>query len=168
MHVSVVVIGRDTGPRLRLALAGYERAVAQAARHGIATEIVVVDDGSTDDTPRILEEAKATLPLTALRNTPSAGIAEARNRGAAAASGELLLFMDGDVLLSEEGIVAHVEAHRERRAPLIVRGSTAHLRCTRPLLDPEAGTPFPGQEAAVARIGHELPRYRVSAAQVRK
>ena len=167
MRVSIVIISRNEAARLRLALVSYERAVTEALARGIRTEIIVVNDGSTDETTRVLEQAAAALPLRAIHNAPAVGIAEARNRGAAAAAGEILLFMDGDVLLAAEGIVAHAQRHRQRARPTIVRGASAHLRCTRSLLDPEAGTPFPGQEAAVARMGGERANYLVTAAQVR-
>ena len=167
MRVSVVVISRNEAPRLRLALASYERAVASAAAGGIPAEIVVVDDGSTDATREVIAASTAVLPLVAIHNPTGTGIAEARNRGAAAATGDVLLFMDGDVLLAPDGLVAHAEAHGGRKQPAIVRGASSHLRCTRAFLDPQDGTPFPGQEEAVARMGAELAGSIVTAADVR-
>ena len=54
-------------------------------------EVIVVDDGSTDATAAIAHDAGVSLITQ-----PNAGPAAARNRGAAAAQGELLLFTDAD------------------------------------------------------------------------
>ena len=55
-------------------------------------EIVVVDDGSTDETPRICAEAG----VVCLSSPYSMGNGAAIKRGARAASGDILVFMDGD------------------------------------------------------------------------
>ena len=55
-------------------------------------EIIVVDDGSTDDTRRICADAG----VTCLSSPYSMGNGAAIKRGARAARGELLVFMDGD------------------------------------------------------------------------
>jgi len=54
-------------------------------------EVIVVDDGSTDDTGEIARRAGVQVIAQ-----PNAGAAAARNAGAAAARGDLLLFTDAD------------------------------------------------------------------------
>ncbi|MDX1623895.1 MAG: glycosyltransferase [Gemmatimonadota bacterium] len=56
-------------------------------------EIIVVDDGSTDDTSEVLE--RYAHRIVALEGD-NGGVARARNRGIAAASGELIAFLDAD------------------------------------------------------------------------
>jgi glycosyltransferase involved in cell wall biosynthesis len=58
-------------------------------------ELIIIDDGSTDNTPRILSEFKDTR-LTALTNQKNLGIAAATNRGLAAARGEYIALQDHD------------------------------------------------------------------------
>ena len=114
-------------------------------------EVVVVDDGSVDHTAAILAEAAERLPLTAVRHEMPRGRAAASNAGAKIARGEVLLFLDGDTLAGPDLLRTHAALH-EREANIIARGELRHLRCTRPLRDPEIGTPWPDQMDAVARL----------------
>ncbi len=63
-------------------------------------EFVLVDDGSRDDTPDLVERAAEKLSRVArvrfLRRERPGGIAAARNAGLDAAEGEYLTFLDGD------------------------------------------------------------------------
>lgn len=73
--------------------------LAQAA--GALREIVIVDDGSTDHTPAVLDRytaADTRLPVVSLRNEHRQGATLARNSAIAAATGELLLFGDDDCI----------------------------------------------------------------------
>lgn len=56
-------------------------------------EVIVIDDGSTDDTEEVL--SRYSNQIVAVRQ-PNAGVSAARNRGAARASGDLLAFLDAD------------------------------------------------------------------------
>lgn len=58
-------------------------------------EIIVVDDGSTDDTERVLAEMEVPN-LRYLKQSSSTGAAAARNRGIEEARGELIGFLDSD------------------------------------------------------------------------
>lgn len=58
-------------------------------------EVIVVDDGSTDDTARIAR----TYGVRVIRLERNLGAATAKNRGAAAAAGEILFFTDADVVV---------------------------------------------------------------------
>ena len=64
-------------------------------------EVIVVDDGSRDDTPAMLKDFAAEhekFPLLVLTNPSNRGANFSRNRGVAASSGELVAFLDSDCL----------------------------------------------------------------------
>lgn len=94
--ISVVIPARDASGTLRACL---EAIMEQDAP---PDEVVVVDDGSTDDTPFIAESLGARVVQGRGR-----GAAAARNRGAAEATGDVLLFVDADVCLTP-GCLRHV------------------------------------------------------------
>jgi len=75
------------------------------------TEVVVVDDGSTDGTWRALQRWRGSLPLVTLRQGNS-GPARARNRGAATATGEVVLFIGDDTVPAPGWLAFHLEEHR--------------------------------------------------------
>ena len=85
--VSIIIPAYNAGKTIRNCLDGL---MAQDYRG--EHEIIVVDDGSTDDTPEIIR----TYPSVTLFQQKNAGPAAARNRGAAAAHGEIILFTDSD------------------------------------------------------------------------
>ncbi|MEJ2283153.1 MAG: glycosyltransferase family A protein, partial [Desulfobacterales bacterium] len=58
-------------------------------------ELILVDDGSTDDTGQILEAYGRDLTVYRQSNR---GVSAARNRGIAAATGRLIAFLDSDDL----------------------------------------------------------------------
>lgn len=59
-------------------------------------ELLVVDDGSTDETPSIVEEAAHIDPRVRLIRQDRGGVSAARNRGMAQARGEILALLDSD------------------------------------------------------------------------
>jgi CDP-glycerol glycerophosphotransferase len=59
-------------------------------------EVVIVDDGSTDESPEIAARFAARDPRFRLVSQPNAGLGAARNTGVAHASGEFLAFVDSD------------------------------------------------------------------------
>src|SRR5205085_2938436 len=79
------------------------------------------------------------------------GRSAASNAGAMSATGDIVIFLDGDTLAAPDLVCEHLRMHSER-TDAVVRGSTYNLRCTRPFLDTEAGTPQPGQEQRVKRM----------------
>lgn len=93
-------------------LAHCLRSLAGQRADGVTWEVVVVDDASPVPLAPVVEANRAGLALRCMRNERNAGRAATRNRGAAAARGRLLLFLDADMLAEPELVGAHARAHR--------------------------------------------------------
>lgn len=92
--VSVVLAVRDKAQELPAQL---EALASQDAE--VPWELVIADNGSTDGSLEIAERALAGMPDAKLIRVERPGASRARNAGAAAARGELLLFTDADDLV---------------------------------------------------------------------
>jgi cellulose synthase/poly-beta-1,6-N-acetylglucosamine synthase-like glycosyltransferase/peptidoglycan/xylan/chitin deacetylase (PgdA/CDA1 family) len=75
---------------------GIEAAVRSLVASDLRVEVIVVDDGSTDDTAAIVEGLG--LPGVRLIRQPNAGKPAALNTGIAAASYDLVVMVDGDTV----------------------------------------------------------------------
>ncbi|WP_370830223.1 bifunctional polysaccharide deacetylase/glycosyltransferase family 2 protein [Kocuria sediminis] len=67
-------------------------------------EVIAVDDGSTDNTLAVLQEAAATWPALRVISQPNAGKSVASNHGIMAASGEIVVTLDGDTLFEPQTV----------------------------------------------------------------
>ena len=92
IKVSVVIPAYNAGQTLDQTLAS---ARGQSHRH---LEIIVVDDGSTDDTAAVAAAQVAEDPRVSVISQANAGVAAARNAGVAAAEGEFVALLDADDL----------------------------------------------------------------------
>lgn len=125
----------DTGPVLSVVVPTYDRRdrLALVLRSLAAQdvdepfEVIVVSDGSTDGTDEFLRGPDVPLPVVAV-SQPNQGPAAARNAGVERAHGELVVFVDDDVVAEPHLLAAHLRAHRELGPKVVVIG---------PMLDPD-------------------------------
>ena len=89
MKISIIIPAYNAGATLREALDSV-----QAQNHA-PHEIIVVDDGSTDDTADIARTYQDVLPLVLVQQA-NAGLGAARNAGMDKATGEAWAFLDAD------------------------------------------------------------------------
>jgi glycosyltransferase involved in cell wall biosynthesis len=160
MRASVIIRSKDEAYRLRLTLASLAAQIEKP-------QVVVVNDGSSDDTAKVIEEAAREMEVIPIHHAKPAGRSAAANAGAAQATGDIVLFLDGDTLAGPDLVARHMEKHRQS-PNFIVRGETWSLRCTRPFLDPETATPWPAQVEKVAKLSEsERARSAVTREQIR-
>jgi glycosyltransferase involved in cell wall biosynthesis len=81
-------------------------------------ELLVVDDGSTDDTESVVREyvRKAPFPVRYLRQA-NKGPAAARNYGIREAQSNLVLFTDSDIIPQPDLVKQHLEWHNREPQP---------------------------------------------------
>ncbi|MCO1339887.1 bi-functional transferase/deacetylase [Kocuria polaris] len=87
--------------------AGIEAAVRSIAASTHEVEIIVVDDGSTDDTAGIAERLQ--LPNVVVFRKENGGKPSALNAGIAAASHEIVVMVDGDTVFEPDTVHALVQ-----------------------------------------------------------
>ena len=113
---------RLSTPLVSVILPAYNRAwcIRQAVDSVLAQtygkrELIVVDDGSTDGTGRLLHKYGGQISVI---SQPNRGVSAARNRGARAAAGDLIAFLDSDDLWLPEKLArqtAFFQEHPETR-----------------------------------------------------
>jgi glycosyltransferase involved in cell wall biosynthesis len=97
----------------RSALLSYTlRSIYQQKLAGASLEVIVVDDGSTDDTAAVVSQYAGQGDLQ-YHYQPNQGrrVARARNLGIEHARGSICLFIDSGVLLGSHCIAQHVRSH---------------------------------------------------------
>jgi glycosyltransferase involved in cell wall biosynthesis len=118
LQASVIIPAYNRREMLRDAIASV------LAQRGIALELIIVDDGSTDGTwddlrcgpiAQMLERAPANCHVV-IERTPHRGPAAARNHGVAQAGADYIAFLDSDDLWMAEKLsrqLAYAQEHRE-------------------------------------------------------
>jgi len=114
--LTVVIPTYNRREVLRRTLNGY---LAQSSPH-LVSELLIVDDGSTDDTESVVSEfwRVAPFPIRYLHQ-PNRGPAAARNLGLTEAATQLVLYTDDDVIPHPELVLQHVRWHRQDPAPSV-------------------------------------------------
>ena len=155
-RVSVVIPVRDAARYLDAALASV------AAQTHRPHEVIVVDDGSRDDSAQVAERRGARV-----ERQPARGAAAARNRGLELATGDLLAFLDADDLWPADKLERQV-AILERHAEVdLLFGQVRQFSTPTP--DQDAEAPQPGilfgallaRRTAFDRVGPLSTQWRV-------
>jgi glycosyltransferase involved in cell wall biosynthesis len=128
MRISVVIPTYNRAATLRKALEGYAR---QSGDHQLL-EVLVVDDGSQDDTEAVVRQfsRESDLPVRHLKQE-NLGISAARNHALREARGELILFGDDDIIPSPGMVAEHVAWHNRYPEPEV--GVLGHIAWAREL-----------------------------------
>lgn len=119
--VSIVIATHDFERYLGAAIASVR------AQSFSKWECIVVDDGSTDGTSRLLEEIAAREPRVRVLRQGRSGVSAARNAGLAAAQGEYVQFLDADDMLHPMKLARQVDILGASPSVDIVHGPVAYF-----------------------------------------
>ena len=150
-------------------------------------EVIVVDDGSTDDTEGLCRNLSPSFPLIYTKQA-NAGAGAARRRGVEHARGDYLLLINHDTIVEPRLLAEHLRvqrAHAQKRCavlgdfrypPAARQRALTHFLCTQPFLFPQVNL-NPGlhdknaffiasnlsiRRDAVLAVGSFDPRFRVA------
>jgi glycosyltransferase involved in cell wall biosynthesis len=120
VEVSVIIPTYNRSDRLLRCLAALEDQTVERSR----VEIIVVDDGSTDNTRARLQPFISNGTVRFFRQ-PNSGPARARNVGIRTARGQVLLFIGDDIIATSPLVEEHLAYHHQFEGePIAVLGFT--------------------------------------------
>jgi glycosyltransferase involved in cell wall biosynthesis len=90
-------------------------------------EVIVVIDGSTDDTMAVLRSLPVAFQELRIIKQPNGGRAKVRNKGAAAAQGNLLIFFDDDMRPNPEAVRQHTTHHAAHPGTILTGGQIEEI-----------------------------------------
>jgi glycosyltransferase involved in cell wall biosynthesis len=114
VDISIILATRNEKKYIGKTLKNALEASREAGRHGVSSEIIVVDN-SIDDT---FTEAKKYVK-NVYRFIPR-GVSKARNFGATLAKGSILIFMDADTTLQKSSLVDALEKFKDSKVVSLV------------------------------------------------
>lgn len=97
MHLSIIIPAFNEERLIEQCLQSVYASLAANSQPGFTSEIIVVDNNSTDNTASLARQAGARVVFE-----PVNQIGRARNAGAAEATGDWMLFVDADSILNPE------------------------------------------------------------------
>jgi glycosyltransferase involved in cell wall biosynthesis len=100
-------------------------------------EVIICDDGSNEETFSVVSRFANDLDLRYVWH-PNLGFrgARSRNNGIRSSQGDVLIFIDGDIVVKPDFVAAHQHAHDETSDSLIIAGCRRWLRVASPTLLP--------------------------------
>lgn len=106
MSISVIIPTYNGAHKIMTLLANLE------AQTVVPDELIIVIDGSTDNTEALLRSRAFSLPNVSIIVQANGGRAKVRNTGAAAAKGDILVFFDDDMRPMANCLQLHVQHHK--------------------------------------------------------
>jgi glucosyl-dolichyl phosphate glucuronosyltransferase len=107
IQITIIICTRNRASMLRRALQSLVECSKPSDPD--SWEVLVVDNASSDDTPSLVAEFCATLPLRSV-SEEKLGLSNARNRGVREARGTWILWIDDDVTVCPDWLRAYADA----------------------------------------------------------
>ncbi|OPC02944.1 glycosyl transferase family 2 [Elizabethkingia meningoseptica] len=101
-----------------------------------SVEVILVNDGSTDNSAQIGEKYAAANPNVKFISQENKGVSVARNKGLEKAEGEYIFFMDSDDTLDKEYLKTSYETAKNNDSDIVVIGNYFYTRMQRTAILP--------------------------------
>lgn len=147
-NLSIIIPTYNKLPRLKLMLASLSQ-----VSNIEDTEVIIVNDGSTDATSHFLSEyAKNAKMDLKVFNVKNEGRSTARNIGVKNASNERIIFCDDDMILDKDFVKEHVKC-LDLSEKNVIHGFIYSLSFLKYFSDPENGVLFKEYESEKGKSG---------------
>jgi glycosyltransferase involved in cell wall biosynthesis len=133
MKVSVIIVTRNRSNNLHKTLRSLE---LLQVRDGFEVEIMVVDNGSTDETAFVIHSAAKTNPAVRYTFESRCGKTVGQNHGVKTTSGDIVLFTDDDVRPPEDWLIEMCEPIHTGKCKVVCGGVKLAENLLRPWMTP--------------------------------
>lgn len=116
--ISIIIPSHNRYPLNLFSLYSLEKQIFDINR----MEVIFLDDSSTDDTYSALEKYKAPFPFCYVCFNKNLGRAKVRNKGIEIARGEIIIFLDAEMITETDFVMNHYKSHRGKDK-LVVTGA---------------------------------------------
>ena len=154
--ISIIIPTYNKDTRLKVML----QYLSQIKLHE-EVEIVIVNDGSTDNTKKVIENYIDNLPIKHFKkikvfNVKNKGRSSARNIGISASENDLILFLDDDIIVHPDLIINHVKL-KNNDVKLVLRGKIYDLPYLKFFADPITGRLYESNDTAKLLSQKKIP-----------
>ena len=122
LSVSVIIPAYNAANSIRELI----KSISNQTYSSEKTEIIVIDDCSTDKTLDILAELKHQYDVQIISHDQNKGLAAARNTGIKNSSGRIFIFIDADMIVGSHYIENHINFHNNKQVVGVVGNIVRH------------------------------------------
>lgn len=133
MRASIIIVTRDRAGDLKQTLQAMRQV---EVADGLEAELLVVDNGSSDETANVVESCEVGNIPVRYTLEPRAGQTTGRNHGLAGTTGEMILFIDDDVRPQADWLFGMCEPMVQGRADAVCGGVRLAPHLLRPWMTP--------------------------------
>lgn len=115
VDISVIIPTYNKYPQNLLTLFSLENQQFDLSK----VEVIMVDDGSTDQTSQIIKDHDFPFDFKYIKNVKNIGRPASRNIGIKASSGNILIFLDAEILVQPDFLSIHSHYHKSQHNAVV-------------------------------------------------